>query len=160
MAMWILAAVFATVGLPMVWLAQRVFSRDRAAGAWPRAPGVITSSSLEAIKTKVRDRNGLYYDSTFYRPVVRYTYTVGGRTLEGTRAYRQDDEKTSEDAAQRSIDAYPAQKHVEVLYDPSDPSVAYLEVRRSTGAVILLAFGCLWLALSALFVVLGTAFGS
>ena len=59
-----------------------------------------------------------------------------------------------QDGVQRYVDAYPAQKAVEVLYDPSDPAVAYLEVHRSIGAIILLAFGGLWLSLAALLVAL------
>lgn len=49
MAPWTLGAAFAAVGLPMVWLALRVFARDRAMRDWPRAPGVITSSRVAGL---------------------------------------------------------------------------------------------------------------
>jgi hypothetical protein len=151
MALWILGAVFATVGLPMVWLALRVFARDRAMRDWPRAPGVMTSSSVASRNERVRDENGLYYDTTVYEAVLRYTYTVGGVTREGTKLSRQGS-PTSQEGAQRCVDAYPAQRSVEVLYDPDDPATAYLEVHRSIGAIFLMAFGGLWLSLAALLV--------
>lgn len=149
MALWLLSALFAAVGLPMVWLALRAFARDRAMRDWPRAPGVITSSSVTSRVERVRDKNGLYYDSTFHDAALRYTYTVGGVTREGTKLSREGS-PTSQAGAQRYVDAYPAQKAVEVLYDPDDPATAYLEVHTSIGAIILLAFGGLWLALAAL----------
>ena len=160
MASWILSAVFAAVGLPMVWLARRVFAHDRAMRPWPRTPGVITSSSLTSRVERVRDDDdGKYYDRTYYDAALRYTYTVGGVTREGTKLSRQGS-PTSQAGAQRYVDAYPAQRAVEVLYDPDDPATAYLEVHTSIGAVILLAFGGLWLALAALMAGLGLFAGS
>jgi hypothetical protein len=60
-------------------------------------------------------------------------------------------------AGSRLVDKYPANCQVMVLYDPTDPTKAHLEVKRSTGAVILLAFGCLWLAIGTLLVGLSFA---
>ncbi|MBX3467428.1 MAG: DUF3592 domain-containing protein [Planctomycetes bacterium] len=154
MALWILSGVFALVGLPMVWLARRTFARDAAARAWPRAFGVITSSSVEQTTRKTRDRHGFYRDHTMCRPVVRFTYTAQGRQLEGTTLSRQSETWTSRAAAEQAIAPYPPGTEVEVLHDPNDPTIAFLEVHRSIGAVILLAFGGLWLGLAALLLVL------
>lgn len=154
MALWILAGVFSLVGLPMIWLARRTFAKDDAIRQWPRAPGEVTSSGIEDIRTKVRDKNGYYYDATYHRAWVRYTYSIGGAQHEGKRISRQDDAQTSLGIAKRCVDQYPAGKRVEVLYDPRDQTVAFLEVPRSFGGVFLMAFGGLWLALAALFVVL------
>lgn len=151
MALWILGVVFALVGLPMVWLARRVFARDRAMRDWPRVPGVITASSVTSHTRQVRDKNGFTSDTTYYLAALRYTYTVGGQQREGTELSRQGSPQ-SQAGAQAVVDAYPAQKVVEVLVDPADPATAYLEVHRSLGAVILCAFGGLWLALAALMV--------
>lgn len=151
MALWVLGAAFAAVGLPMVWLALRVFAQDRAIRGWPRAPGVITSSSVSSRTERSRDEDGQFYDRTVHEAVVRYTYTVDGVTREGTRLSREGS-STSQAGARRHVDAYPPRKAVEVFHDPSDPATAYLEASTSTGAIVLAAFGGLWLALAALLV--------
>lgn len=155
MALWILAGAFSLVGLPMVWLARRTFARDRAILGWPRARGVVSSSTLETASQNYRDEDGRTYEHTVHQPIVRYTYTVDGEVLEGDRVARVST-WTDRAAAQACVDRYPAQKEVLVHYDPSDPGTAYLEVHRSTGGVILLLFGGLWLAIAAL--LLGLSF--
>ena len=155
MPMWALGCVFALVGVPFVWIASRVFARDRTIAGWPRAPGVVAGSHVNATREKRRDKSGHCYDYTAYRPMVRYTYTVEGKVLEGESIARSLDGFTmGQRAAQALIDKYPANREVSVLYDPSDPKAAHLEVRRSTGGVALFAFGCLWLALGTLLLVL------
>jgi len=155
MAMWILGAVFALVGLPFVWIARRSLARARAATGWPRAPGVVISSQVETWKQKRRDEDGYDYDYTAYVPVVHYTYTVGGQVLEGKRIARAVDHfSTDRTTARRYVDAYPPQKEIQVFYDPADPKDAFLEVTRPTGAVILMVFGCVWLAIGALLLAL------
>ncbi len=155
MPMWVLGCVFALVGLPFLWLARRVFSRDRAIADWPRAPGVVLSSHVNKTRQKYRDKNGHDYDYTAHQPSVRYRYTVDGQVLEGESIARSLDGFTMDERAARGIvDRYPADREVRVLYDPSDPKKAHLEVKRSTGAVILLAFGCLWLAIGTLLLAL------
>jgi hypothetical protein len=155
MAMWILGAVFALVGLPFVWIARRAFARDRAEARWPRAPGLVISARLDRWTETSRDQDGYYRDYTWYKPVVRYTYTVGGQVLEGKRIARAiDDVNTDRKTAQRYVDRYPVEKPIMVLYDPGDPAKALLEVRRSIGAVILLVFGCVWIAIGALLIAL------
>ena len=73
-------------------------------------------------------------DYTAYRPEVRYKYTVGSEVREGESiALSLDGFTMGEGAAQALVDAYPATRAVTVLYDPSDPKKAHLEVRRSTG---------------------------
>lgn len=154
MALWILSGVFGLVGLPMVWLARRTFARDAASRAWPRVPGLVTASSVEQATDRRREESGAYTERTIARPTIRFTYTVGGRELESTTLSRQSDTWTSPETAQQAIAPYPAGTKVEVLHDPDDPKVAYLEVHTSIGAVILMAFGGLWLGLAALMAVL------
>jgi hypothetical protein len=53
--------------------------------------------------------------------------------------------RTSDAAAVKQIiDRYPDGSAVQVFYDPKDPTIAYLETRRSGGAVFLLLFGGLF----------------
>lgn len=155
MPMWALGCVFALVSVPFLWIVWRVVARDRAIRSWPRAPGVIAASYVETSNEQHRDEDGHYRAYTTHRPHVRYTYSVGGASLEGESvAPSLDGSTVGERAAQAIIDAYPTGRDVMVLYDPSDPKKAHLEVRRSLGAMILLGFGALWLALGALFIAL------
>lgn len=154
MTLWMLGAVFALVGVPMISLAMRTFALDLTIATWPRTQGVVQSSHVESWEQRYRDQDGYDQTRTAARPRVTYTYTVDGRALEGTCIHRNDDTSIDKSAAQRDIDKYPAQRQVSVLYDPSDPRTAYLEVRRSIGGVILFAFGGLWIALGLLLTVL------
>jgi hypothetical protein len=154
MALWILGAVFSATGLPMVWIGLHFMGRDRAIARWPCAPGVMMSSSIEMSRGQGRDKQGFSYTYESYTPVVRYTYRVAGQTLEGDRVAREVIPNTSRAPVQACIDKYPPGKEVVVRYDPSHPKTAYLEVRRSVGAVILLAFGGFWIALGTLLLAL------
>lgn len=155
-AMTIVGLVFLVVGAPFIWLALRVFARDRAIARWPRGNGVVTSAKLETSRHRYTDKNtGLHSYDTLYTPVVRYTYTVGGETFEGTCIARSlDGFAMDHKAAKRITDKYAPETQVAVLYDPADPKSAYLEVRRSIGAIILFGFGLLWIGLGALLVTL------
>ena len=149
----IVAAAIATVGMPFVLLARRTFALDRVIAQWPRAPGVITVSTVESGTSRQRDEAGYDIVRTVYRPIVHYTYAVAGQQLESHHIGRVD-YWTGRVDAQEILDRYPVHKQVEVLYDPADPRTAYLETKRSTGAVILLVMGCFFFALAALFVLL------
>lgn len=158
MPMWGLGCIFALVGVPFLWIANHVFARDRNIAGWPRAPGVVLGSCVSKSSEKYKDRDGHYRDYTACRPAVRYSYTVEGRTLEGDSIARSlDGFAMDESSARKLVDRYPANREVMVLYDASDPAKAHLEVKRSTGAVILFAFGCVWLAIGALLVGLSFA---
>jgi hypothetical protein len=150
MALWILGAVFSAVGLPMVWIGLHFLGRDRAIARWPCAPGVVISSGIETSRGQGRDQQGFTYNYNSYTPVARYTYRVGGQVLEGNRVARAVTSNTDRAPIQACINRYPPGKEIMVRYDPGDPKTAYLEVRRSLGAVILLAFGGLWIALGTL----------
>jgi Protein of unknown function (DUF3592) len=153
MTMWILGAFFVLVGLPFLEIARRAFKRDRAVTGWPRQPGVIHSAVLESWVQTSRDKNGFDIQYTVYKPVVRYRYTVDGREYESTRvAQAVDDVATGQAAAQQVIDRYAPGTQVMVLVNPGDPTASWLEVQRSVGAVILLAFGALWIAIGVLLI--------
>ncbi len=151
--MWILGAVFAVVGLPFIWISRRAFARDRMIAGWPRTDGVVTSARLKSSRHRYRERTGLDTYRTLYTPSVSYTYSVNGQSLEGSGIARSiDGMSTTERSAQAILDRYPVQQQVSVLYDPADSKVSFLEVRRSTGAVVLLVFGSFWIALGAVLV--------
>lgn len=151
MGPWIVGVVFMLIGLPLIWLSLRAFARNGAPARWPQAPGVVTLSRLDESVSKQRDANGFDVDYTWYKPIVHYTYTVDGRVLEGKCIARSvDDVATTRDAARRYVDAYPAQKAISVLYDPANPTNAFLTVAPSTGAVLLLVLGGISFSIGAL----------
>lgn len=156
MAVTIVGLAFLVVGAPFIWWARRIFARGRAIASWPRADGMITSSSLIPSTQRVTDQNtGLASYSTYYKPSVHYTYTVAGQTFEGKSiASSYDGLTTTLKAARRIIDKYASGTQVQVLYDPADPKTGHLEPPRSTGAIIILAFGIFWIALGTLVVTL------
>jgi hypothetical protein len=155
MAILIVGCVFVLVGAPFIWLALRRFRRDGVSARWPRAEGAVTAASLTSSRHRVTDqRTGLHSYQTMYTPKVRYTYRVGDEDLEGTSiALAVDDVAMSETAAKTILERYRTGTQVSVLYDPADPKTAHLEVRRSVGAIILLCFGALWIAIGSLVLV-------
>lgn len=146
--MWILALVFAGVGLPMVLIAQRSFAGDRVAAGWPLTDAVVKSSRLSTSNQRYTEKTGLSFTRTMYTPHVSYTYQVNGQEFEGTGIGRGV--MTSQDSAQEYMHRYPPQKKVRVRYNPEDPKTAYLELGRNVGAIILLCFGIFWMALGTL----------
>lgn len=153
MTLLLIAMALAALGTPFVLLARRTFARDRAIAAWPRAPGVITHARVET-STRRRREDDRDIEYTAYEPVLTYTYTVAGRELDGDRILPSGAFTTGKSEAQAYMDRYPVAKPVQVLYDPNEPTTAYLEVQRSTGAVILMAMGSVFFTAAAILVVL------
>lgn len=153
MALWIIAGAFSVAAAPFIAIAQRIFARDRVIARWPRAPGVITAATVEARSARRRDEDGYDHEYTAYQPIVRYTYTVDGREFVGDRIGRVAF-TTDLSSARECCNRYPPQRHVEVLYDPNDPATAYLEIKRSIGAVILFVWGCVFLLVAAILALL------
>ena len=141
----ILGGAFAIPGALCLAIAWRVFAADFAVRRWPRAPGTMTAARIE--RRMVQDTESAGYrtvpvDSAF----VRYAYTVGGRTFEGTRLRR---EPSNADAA-LDLRRYAPGSTVQVAYDPADPSFAVLEEDPySTGAMILGGGGAFFLLFGA-----------
>jgi hypothetical protein len=143
----VVAGAFALFGLPLMGLALSTFAKDRAIARWPRSQGKILSSRIETSTSTERDDRGYNRRVTRHSPVVSYSYVVDGTEYEGNAVARSVAMTTNRTAVQACIDRYAAGKEVMVLYDPKDPTTAYLEVRRSWGAFILLGFGGLLAAI-------------
>lgn len=142
----VFGSIFVLVGALPIWLAMRTFAKDRAIAQWPRAPGKVTSSSIVASTGSTKDPQGFVRQYTVYEPVVAFTYSVAGRELQGNQVQRA----LVRSSTKPDISRYPAGADVLVYYDPSDPTIAYLEVHRSTGAVILTCFGGLFVFIGVL----------
>ncbi len=139
-------SIFGLVGLFGMWLAARAWKKDSAIARWPRAPGRIEVAIVTSWQSQSRDDAGHTYETTMYQPQVRYTYTVEDRTLKGDRFARV----VVSSSSKPNLTRYSAGSEVQVYYDPADPSIAYLEVHRSIGAIILFCFGGLFLGIGVL----------
>lgn len=85
--------------------------------------GTVLSTKIE---TKPSSRKG----GPTYRPVVAYRYEVAGCTYEQDQV-TPSPLSSSRDWARRTIARYHPGQPVEIFYDPTDPSKAYLQRRAS-----------------------------
>jgi hypothetical protein len=114
---------------------------------WPTAPGRISASEIVEQQEESRD-NGHTTTSTYYRPDIRFAYTVGGREFHSSQwewgwTTLYGDEKKPK----KIIERYKPGTPVAVHYDPKDPEHAVLEPgnRQGTSAPLIVAFvfgGC------------------
>lgn len=151
---WVLGGAFALFGLPLVGLALSTFAKDRRIARWPRAPGTVVSSRIASSTGTTRDKQGYSQEYTSYTPEVTYRYVIDGTEYEGSAVARGELSTTTRSAVEACVDRYAPGNAIEVLYDPTDPTTAYLEVRRSIGALILLGFGGLLMGIGVLIIAL------
>ncbi len=147
MAPWMIGAPIALVGAVLLWLGLHFLGQDYEMRSWPRADGVIISSTDQSTPVHSQDKWGDWKDYKSYSPVIRYKYTVDPNT-----SSRQEFESTritrlpfATDNPKRWTDRYPVGKAVKVYYDPKDPKSSVLEVSISVPAVLFLALGGLCL---------------
>jgi hypothetical protein len=149
---WVIGGAFVLFGLPLVGLALSTFAKDRRIAKWPRTQGTILVSRISSSTNTARDKDGYDRQYTSHTPEVSYSYAVEGTEYEGSVIARGGVSTSNRKVAVASIDRYPPGKAVDVLYDPTDPTTAYLEVRRSIGGVILLGCGGLLMGIGVLII--------
>ena len=149
-----LVGASALIGAVLVLGGLLPILRERASRRWPRAPGVVVSSRYTAKDYQYRDEQGYDRDATSFTPVVEYQYTVGVQRFEGSRISLHGVGTTSADRVKMFIDRYPPGARLEVFYDPRAPASAFLETGASSGAVFLVGFGSIFVALALLGIVL------
>jgi hypothetical protein len=137
-----------------VGLSLSTGAKDRRIAKWPRAPGTIISSRIASSTYTGQDRDGYSQQYTSYTPEVSYSYSVDGTEYEGSVIARANVSTSTHAVVAACIDRYSPGKTISVLYDPTDPTTAYLEGRRSIGAAILLGFGGLLMAIGVLIIAL------
>lgn len=157
MGLWIVGGVFALIGLLGVWLALHLFGKDKAIRRWPRAPGTIISSSLNSEEYTAKDNHGYYQTYTRMHPEVRFSYEIEGVEYTGTKVARVAVSTNNVRWVQACVDRYAPGAAVQVYCDPADPSVAYLEIRRSIGGVIVVVFGGVFLAVGSVLLAIAIA---
>jgi hypothetical protein len=114
----IINAVF----LGIIYFTQR---KMNAVAKWPYAMGTVKIST-----TEYRDsgEGGAYY------PVVNYSYQVGGQPYEGYRIAPGGE--VGGVGAGKVAAKYPVGAHVQVFYNPQNPSEAFLEKKAHSHIVM------------------------
>jgi hypothetical protein len=119
------------------FLIRRGIQQRRKASAmadWPVVNGKVLASKV----TETVDAQSDGPDITRYIPVVTYAYEVDGKALQSDViriGLNQFGRNLSE--ARRYVGRYPIGATVSVRYDPSNPSIAILEVGHAgSGAII------------------------
>jgi hypothetical protein len=132
------------------WAHFRAVGKARAAESWPSALGKVVSSEVRIEKS--RDRHGR--STVWYNPVVTYSYTAGGRQLQGTRLRFGNPRSTNRTKADEAIAPYGVGSSPAVRYNPQRPEECVLETVKpgaiylvmSLGGLVFLAVGLVFLA--------------
>lgn len=92
---------------------------------WQRTRGRILESSLERwVETEETGEAVAYF-----RPTVRFEYSVGGAAYVGTRLSAVDLASANRAWAERQLARFPPGAEVDVFLNPGDPAAGVLEVK-------------------------------
>ena len=145
---------FGMLALGMIWVAGfgwahfRAVGKARAAETWPTATGRVLSS--EVVEEESTDREGA--TSTWYNPVVTYSYAAGGRELTGRRIRFGNYRFASRSKAQAALAPYPVGASPAVRYNPEKPDECVLETKKpgpiylimALAGLLFIGFGIFW----------------
>ena len=140
--------------LGILWIAgfgfvhYRALAKAKAAETWPVAAGRVVS--CEVIEEESTDRDG--GTSTWYNPVVTYSYAAGGRELTGRRLRFGNYRSASRKKAEAALVPYPVGASPQVRYNPEKPEECVLETKKPGPIYLVMAlfgllfvgFGLLW----------------
>jgi hypothetical protein len=120
----------------------RAVSKAKAAETWPAAAGRVVS--CEVVEEESRDREG--GTTTWYNPVVTYSYNAGGRELTGKRLRFGNYRSASRKKAEAMLGAYPVGATPMVRYNPERPDECVLETRKPGPIYLVMSlFGLLFI---------------
>ena len=105
---------------------RKVAECEGAARTWKTAPGTIRECAVG--ERLDQDSDGDEYIT--HVPRVSYSYSVDGRTFEGSRAYLARDAFSNKREANAWVALRPAGSSAPVWYDPADPAQSTLEIDR------------------------------
>jgi hypothetical protein len=137
-----LLGLFACISIGIFIWGIRTRLRWMSSKNWPSTRGVITASTLATDNSNNGTNSSVTYGAS-----VKYSYSVAGQPLTGTKV-TFGDYSTSNPAHANSVRGrYPRGREVVVYYDPEDPSYAVLE-RDIGGNWILLVVGGIFAAIT------------
>jgi Protein of unknown function (DUF3592) len=117
----------------MLWMARRQVAE---ASGWPAIGGRIVKSGVEHYRKRVGGaQSGTL--TTFYEPVVEYSYRVNDHEYHSTQVSFGGKSASSQAIAEAAAARYPTGNLVLVHYDPKNPSNAVLELKVALGVPLL-----------------------
>ena len=123
------------------WAHFRAAGKAKAAESWPSAMGRV--HSCEVREEESTDREG--HSTTWYNPVVSYSYTAGGREYRSERLRFGNYRSGSRKKAEAMLAPYPVGSTPGVRYNPERPEECVLEARKPSPAyLVMAAFGLLF----------------
>jgi hypothetical protein len=131
------------------WAHLRAVGKARAAETWPTAVGTIISAAV--VEEESTDREG--HTSTWYNPVVAYSYSVGGRSFESKRLRFGNYRRASRPKAEAMLARYRAGGTAQVRYNPGAPEECVLETAKPGPVYAFMA------AAGLIFIAVGLALG-
>ena len=130
----------------------RALAKAKASETWPTTTGKVLSS--EVVEEESRDDDGA--SSTWYNPVVTYSYTAGGGVLQSRRIRFANMRQATRKKAEEIVARYPEGSSPLVRYNPEKPAEAVLETQKPGPLYLVMAafgllfvgFGLFWRSLS------------
>ena len=150
------AILFGGIGLFMFFIANKNIRDCKAIAGWAKTQAMVESSTFEERKAQRRNaRTHLRYTTTYYVPMIKYSYNVFGTPYQSTGYHNASGggyHEFKEDEQARIIADYPPGKTVTITYNPDNPSEAYLlpetsivrPVRNRAMAMVIIAAALLW----------------
>jgi hypothetical protein len=108
------------------WAHLRAVGKAKAAETWPTAVGTILGAAV--VEEESTDREG--HTSTWYNPVVAYSYSVGGKSFESKRLRFGNYRRASRNKAEAMLTPYRAGATAQVRYNPDNPEECVLETAK------------------------------
>jgi hypothetical protein len=132
------------IGLFLFGIAMSDYLKATASKNWPTANATITTSTIEETMTVVKFR-GM---KPFYKPIIRYTYSVDGTSYDGDRiATLYPDGSIQQSWASGIVSQYPLNATVPVYYDPNRHDYAVLEPGLSSDNIFVFVLSSVFLVL-------------
>jgi hypothetical protein len=126
------------------WAHFRAVGKAEASKTWPSVPGKVISSEVRIEESN--DREGT--TTTWYNPVVTYSYSAGGRALQGSRLRFGNPRSGSRKKAEAALVPYRVGATTPVRYNPEDPAECVLETTKPGPIyLIMAAFGLIFVGM-------------
>ena len=118
----------------MLFSLIRMWGRMQAARSWDKVEGIITVSRVDQPAAHASD------DQNDAKPIIRYRYQAGGQELESDNIFVGGPAITTRVLAAKLTGRYPVGAHVDVHFDPKQPTEALLEPAAAQNVAALVAF--------------------
>ena len=123
------------------WAHLRAVGKAKAAESWPSAIGRVHGCDVR--EEESTDREG--HTTTWYNPVVSYSYTAAGREYRSERLRFGNYRSGSRKKAEAMLTPYPVGSTPAVRYNPEAPEECVLETKKPGPLYLVMAvFGLLF----------------